>query len=384
MRHGHYPESRKFNIAVITYPFHDEVGKATLANLIEVLEPLSREIFIITGDFPRAPNKNIHIARLKTDVHKGPLAIRIAKFVLAELRASLFLIRICRRVEIVIFHIGTGPYLLSTMTARLLGKKVVVGCTGRFSKYARQQYNRGIEITAKLIERIRFAIADQIAVQSPTAVHLLGLDRYKQKIAINGAMYINTDLFKITKDSGKRENLIGYVGRLVEGKGIMEFLDAVPLILKGRDDAEFPIGGGGPLYDEIVNKLQTNGLHNEVKLIGWIPHEELPDYLNDLKLLVLPSDSEGLPGIVQEAMACGAVVLATPVGGIPDLIKDGETGFILENNSPECIARGVINALKHTRLDEIAQSARQLIEREYAYDTMVDKYRQALDILNNR
>ena len=75
------------------------------------------------------------------------------------------------------------------------------------------------------------------------------------------------------------------------------------------------------------------------------------------------------------AMACGTPVLATSVGGIPDVIKDGETGFILENNSPECIAENVMRALKYPNLEEIVKNARKLIEKEYTYEAAVERYK---------
>ena len=130
--------------------------------------------------------------------------------------------------------------------------------------------------------------------------------------------------------------------------------------------------------------MQRNGTYNKVKLTGWISHDELPNYFNEMRLLVLPSYTEGLPGIVLEAMACGTPVLVTPVGGVPDLIRDGGTGFIMEDNSPESIAKNVIRALKHPGLDEISHSARKLIEQEYTYEVMVEKCRHALEELMKR
>ena len=146
------------------------------------------------------------------------------------------------------------------------------------------------------------------------------------------------------------------------------------MILKERGDLEFLIGGNGPLFDEIKNKLKTNGAYDKVKLTGWIPHDDLPDCLNELKLVVLPSYTEGLPNIMLEAMACGTPVLATPVGAIPDVIKDEETGFIMEDNSPECIAENIKRALNHQDLDKIVKNARELVEKEYTYEAAVERY----------
>ena len=78
-------------------------------------------------------------------------------------------------------------------------------------------------------------------------------------------------------------------------------------------------------------------------------------------------------------MACGTPVLATPVGGVPGVIKDGETGFIMENNSPECIAKNVMRALEHPNLDKIIKNARELVEKEFTYEAAVERYRMILE-----
>lgn len=78
-------------------------------------------------------------------------------------------------------------------------------------------------------------------------------------------------------------------------------------------------------------------------------------------------------------MGCDTPVLATSVGGVPDLIKDDETGFIMKDNSPECVAENVMRALEHPNLDEITKNARALVEREFTYEAAVEMYRKILE-----
>ena len=378
----------KHNICVVTHYFVDPIGALFLSNLIDILEPLSNELFVITGKFPDRPNKRIHIIRIKSDEKRELTLIRTIKFISKQLRITFNLIKISKNVDIVIFHIGTGISLLPVLTAKLLEKKTVLVATGLLSQSAKVSKGKLFSMDKiifppifRMLENINFHLADQVAVESEGAIDSLGLNKYRKKISINGAMYMDTDNFKIKKDLKDKRNLIGYIGRIFKVKGVLNFAKAIPLILKKRDDLNFLIGGDGPLFDEIKHEVENNGSYDKVELTGWIAHDELPEYLNELKLIILPSYTEGLPGIVQEGMACGAIVLATPVGSIPDLIKDGQTGFILENNSSECVAENVIRALEHPNLDEIVKDARKLIEEEYSYKVMVRKCSDSLSEL---
>ena len=74
-------------------------------------------------------------------------------------------------------------------------------------------------------------------------------------------------------------------------------------------------------------------------------------------------------------MACGTPVLATSVSAIPDVIKDCETGFMMEDNSPEVIAANVIRALEHPDLKGIAQRAQALVERKFTFERAVERWR---------
>ncbi len=140
--------------------------------------------------------------------------------------------------------------------------------------------------------------------------------------------------------------------------------------------------GDGELRDEIEHFLSENNIQSQVDLLGWVENRQLPNFLNDVRLVVVPSDYEGLPSGVLEAMACGTPVLATPVGGIPDLIRDEETGFFMENNTPQCIAQNAIRSLSHPNLEQISRNAQALIERQYTYEAATERYKSVLESLN--
>ena len=381
---SHSNESNKPNVMVVTHPLTIISGTAKVTSFIDVLMPIFKEIFMITGNFSYESNKKIHIMCIKGVNQKESMLIWAFKQILIQLRICINLLKTYKNIDIVVFYLGGRTYLLPMLLAKLRRKKTIVTATGSASKTTKGVYSKFsigktvIPLIAGILEKANYSLADQVAVESEGAVDFLGLNKYRKKISIVGAVYIDTDNFKIKKDLKDKRNLIGYIGRLSSEKGVLNFAKAIPLILKERDDLDFLIGGNGQLFDEIKNELNNNGSYDKVELTGWITRDELSKYLNELKLIISPSYTEGgVPAVIMEAMACGTIVLVTPVAAA-DIIKDGESGFILEDNSPECIAKNVIRVLAHPNLDKIVKNASNLVEEEFSYEKVVKQYRDML------
>lgn len=380
----------KPNVALITSILDKEtgIGEMFVVNFLQIIEPLCGKIFLITGNFFSSADGRVHIINIKcrSSAKIRPIWIRIPRFILTQLRLSANLIKVSRNVSIVIFYLGGENNLLPMLCSKLLRKKTITFYLGGRKTYEMKLTDPSdvgriiFPRVAKVLQRIVFFLTDQIVVEAKNIIDGAGLTRYRDKTSTGGTRYVDVNRFTIKRERGKRK-LVGYIGRLSPVKGISNFTKAIPLILKEKDDLEFFIGGDGPLFDEIKNELETNGVYDKVELAGWIPHDVLPRYLNELKLFVLPSYTEGLPTGVLEAMACGTPVLATPVGGVPDVIKDGETGFIIENNSPECIAENIIRALEYPNLNEIVKNAKKIIEDKYTYEAAVERYRRILETI---
>ena len=369
------------NIGILTFPII-EAGNIPLSNLVDILYLISNDLYLITGNDGYIffkDDKRIHVHGIAHKRGESTFT-RIFKYIHTQLKISYQLASVAKKVDLWIFFIGGDTLLLPILTAKLLRKKVVLAFAGSSVgtlKFANDNFFKPMEILSK----INCMLSNRIILYSPNLIKEENLEKYGSKISIAHKHFLDFNKFKMKKKFGERDNLVGYIGRLSEEKGTLNFAKAIPEISKEKGDLEFLIGGDGPLCDEIKKHLDENDLNDRVKLVGWINHDKLPDYLNKINLVVLPSYTEGLPNLMLEAMACGTLVLATPVGAIPDIITDGETGFIMEDNSTVCIAENVIRALEHPDLERIVENARVLVEQEFTYEAAVERYAKIVDNL---
>lgn len=374
----------KPNVGIVTIPI-SEAGVTPLSNLVDIVSSFSGKIWLVTGDAGHTFFKDNHKVKLYGvgNRPKPNTFSRIGKYIPTQLRMAYRLAWLSAKTDLWIFFIGASASPLPILTAKLLGKIVVLAYAASDTEIIGAQ-SKILSKPMKLLTKASLTLSDRIILYSQNLIHEYGLGKYRNKISIAHEHFLDFDKFKLLNQLIERENLVGYIGRLSEEKGILNFVKAIPGILKQQDEAKFLIGGEGRLRDKIDKYLDQENLNSKVKLLGWIPHDELPKYLDELKLLVLPSYTEGIPNIMLEAMACGTPVLATPVGAIPDILKDEETGFIMKDNSPECIARNVIRALNHPDLEQITVNAHQLVGKEYTYEAAKEAYRNILTSLRPR
>jgi glycosyltransferase involved in cell wall biosynthesis len=371
----------KPKVCVIVFPSPWLTNRLFLSDLAEILEPITEQLYLISGNLP----KEIFSDKVRfIDIGLPPsykksifgISISALRILFIQIKMLLRLLRVTKNVDVVIFYLAAF-YQLPLLTAKIFGKKTML-IQGVSTSPTAIKALALTPISAKLgawLIKFNCSLVDYIV---PKAKRLACEYRnYPGKVLLHGARFVDTNIFTMKKHISQREYIIGYISRLSRVKGVMNFIHAIPIVLAKRNDVKFIIKGDGPLLQEIKEELRQYSQHI-ISPIEWIPHQQVANYMNDMKLFVLSSFSEMSPQVVQEAMACGTPVLATPVGDMPDLIKDKVTGFIMENNSPECIAENVIRALEYPNLDEIIDNARNLIECEYSYDAAVERYRRIL------
>jgi len=353
-------------------------------NFVQVLEPTVDELVLITGNYPEKDvfSPKIKLINIKHDSKKQSLIIRIPKFIFMQLKFTWSLIKNLPKTKVVVFFLEGGQYLFPMLAARLACRKTITVITHSSSQIAKQSNkSKFLPLVMSILETITRKLTYKLVVYSPSLVPQFNLEKHKNKIIVAHRHFIDFNVFKLKNSLGERNNQVGYAGRFSAEKGILNLIEAVALLASeenkiAKNKTKYFIIGDGELKEEVKRLINQNNLNAKIQLSGWVLHEELPKHLNEMKLLVIPSYTESGPYIMLEAMACGTPVLGTAVGSIPDVIKDGETGFILGDNSPETIARGITRALNHPNLEQIATNARALVEREFTFEAAVERYRK--------
>jgi glycosyltransferase involved in cell wall biosynthesis len=368
-------------ICVVTHPLAG-AGENATRTLLEILSAIA-PVCLVTADLP--PDSAIHdryeVTELTDEGAGASVPVAAVRFLLNQLRMCSVL---AERDEGVVLFFGATSYLLPVVCARLLGKTVLIEPRGDVPLTLRLHWERrlpdpvarGLAGLVRTLERTCFAVADGVVTYTPNMARQLGLDPEAPNVHPNGARYIDTERFSVDVPLEDRPRTVGFLGRLDEEKGIRT-LAAVASSLPG--DVMFRFIGDGDLSDWLAEELSEEISEGRVELTGWVDHDDVPRELNRLRLLVMPSEpTEGLPTTVLEAMACGTPVLATPVSGVPDVVRDGETGFLVSDTSPDAMTRTVERVLATPSLSETSASARRLVEETYSFRPAVERYRSIL------
>lgn len=182
-------------------------------------------------------------------------------------------------------------------------------------------------------------------------------------------------LSKLATDLGKKAGDVFLVttSRLVVKNAVGDIVKALSYL---PNHVKLLILGQG--YEEEKLKLEAGKLKpatdgkSRVSFLGYVPHAEMPKYLQISDIFMRPSLSEGLGNSFLEAMAAGLPVIATPVGGIPDFLRDGETGLFCEVNNPKSIAQKVEKLIKDRESREyIVRQAKEMVEEKYIWESVV-------------
>ncbi len=143
----------------------------------------------------------------------------------------------------------------------------------------------------------------------------------------------------------------------------------------------FVLFGDGPLRESLARQIEAKGLEGKFILAGF--RSDLDQFLPHLDLMVLPSFSEGLPNVALEALAAGVPVVATAVGGTPEVVEDGLTGYLVPPGDPAALAERMILVLSdRTIRTRFAAQGRDSVVRQFSFNTQATLYQDLFDRLS--
>jgi glycosyltransferase involved in cell wall biosynthesis len=160
--------------------------------------------------------------------------------------------------------------------------------------------------------------------------------------------------------------VLSCIGRLSAEKGQADLIEAFAAVKATGRPVSLVLAGDGPARQDLEQRVRALGLEGAVHFPGYVAHPQ--NVLEETDLSVLPSHTEGLPNAALEAMAMEVPLLATRVGGTPEVVTDGETGMLVEPRSPQALEKGILDFLAHpARWRRMAQRGRCAVERHFNF-----------------
>lgn len=296
--------------------------------------------------------------------------------------ALLELVRLMRKENFTIVHTHNSKAgILGRLAAWLCKTPVIIhtihSCVFRYPNLSR--FQRGLFFW---IEKLASRITDRfIAISEPLRQEFIraGFGPPDKFVTIYSG--IELDRFKTSVDIERKKKelgiagedlVIGTVARFDEGKGYKELISAAPLVLCKVPNAKFVLVGDGPLRDNIEKQSSGLGLSDRIIFTGT--RKDVSEIMAIFDIFVLPSHYEGMGRVLLEAQARGAPVVATRVCGIPDIVKDGETGLLVEVKDINGLSKAIVTLLNDKPLREkMADAAIIWVDERFSTTTMIKK-----------
>jgi sugar transferase (PEP-CTERM/EpsH1 system associated) len=210
-------------------------------------------------------------------------------------------------------------------------------------------------------------------------VDAIGIDAYRVSRISNGVdnVKFSPAIAAGSPMSRVRPLVVGTVGRLDQIKGQDNLVEAVACLLRDspsrRETLRVVLCGDGPARESLRAAIESRGLQDVVELLG--ERADVADVMRTLDLFVLPSRGEGMSNTILEAMACGLPVVATAVGGNPEIVQEGKTGYLVPPADPAELASAIARYLDDGHLRHVhGQRGRAEVERSFSLPGMVQRY----------
>lgn len=309
--------------------------------------------------------------------------LQVVPFLISEFMVTLFLV-IKNKIEIINSHWIIPQGFIGALVKKLtrVKKHIVTIHAGDISLLERLPFKK--EIFAFIIKNSDFLVfVSQYGKNRLKKIVRSDLaEEFERKTKII-PMGIYIKNFQRNNNHHCVKTLL-FVGRLVEKKGVKYLLRSIPLVRNKIPNIKLTIVGDGPSRESLENLAKKSAITDHVDFVGFKTGQEKINYFHSSGILVVPSiqtergDVEGLPVVIMEGMAAGKPIIASNVGGISEIVRENENGFLVKPESPDHLAEKIVHLLNSPGTAEQMGKASFLLAKSYGWDEIGAKYLQVI------
>lgn len=334
-------------------PTHNNSPAVSLGKFVQVVKSAGYSPKVIGARLPENIPGVPDGVPVKSFRYGGRSVVKMLSFLLLQVKSFFYFLANCRKGDAVYFWIA------DKMIGAFLGAKLR-GAEVNFFLYGMID-NRHAQKWARSLEQYMTDHADRVCAEGANVFTECSIPEDKPLDVIR--LFVpESDITPIPYS--EREPVIAVMSRLSPEKHPEDTIRAVCRVHETHPEIRLRIIGGGPIEGRCRQLVHELCADDFITFTGWLPSHDAKRRLSECILLSYPSDFEGVPGGILEAMSFGVPALASPVGGIPDLIEDGVDGVLLTSPDADTIARELESLLTSGELERLSREAMRKI-REY-------------------
>ncbi len=327
---------------VFMNPVPSKAPQISAFKFLKVIKPSFSHISIISSSLDETDDARVINIKYKK---QGNKILRVLNFAWFQLKAFFKSMATLKKGDYAFFWVGDKMFS-SMLACKLKGIKTYFFLYGMTSL---ENASKKAQTTRKSQDFLS-SKADFVCAESESVLTDRGI-----------AIGDNTKIIHLYVDElnnkSNRENKVGMLCRLASGKCVLESIEGFAKFHKSHPDYELEIVGDGILYDDCKKSIENLDAGEYIKLCGWLLHDELFKIMPKWKLLLFPTKTEGMPNSVLESMSLSIPALCSPVGGLKDIIKDNENGYVLPKDDSETIAKKLSEIFDADSLERVSKNA---------------------------
>jgi glycosyltransferase involved in cell wall biosynthesis len=369
------------NILMITHLYHPRIGgvESCVKNLCRELQKKGHNVEIVTSRLP----KNLPQRETINEVMVNRLPFRLAssnplsilKFIIraSECIVKMLIIVRNKKIDIINLHYISENAIYALMLSYMKRISLITSIHGSDIENASVRgrmyewvVRRTLKRSAKVISNSNYLLLKTIEKFNA------GIDR--KSIIIGNGVDIS-EAYMLDKYEEAPSPFILGIGRLEHYKGFDILIRSVAFMLRSYPDIKLILAGDGPERRNLEILIKKLGIEESVLMYGLRDRKDIQQLLASCKFLVVPSRREAFGIVILEAMAARRAVIAMEVGGVSDLIKQGENGILIKNHDPNDLAEAMTYLLEHPEIaDALGKRGRSNVIERFDWKIIADKY----------